>query len=639
VSELASAPRRLIVCLGLIVLTLVAYEGVRRCGFVAFDDDLFVYRNPQVRAGLTWAGVRWAFTADLLFESPNADYWTPLTILTRMADVQLFGLDPAAHHATNVLLHALHVVLLFLLFDGLTGARWRSAFVAATVAVHPLTVESVAWVTERKNVLSAVFWALSLLAYARWATRDSRRWYVAAVVLMALGLMAKPSLIVLPGVLLLLDYWPLRRLRGRADLRGLVMEKAPFAVLAVASCVITVVAVSRGGHVAAAEAVPFMDRLLNAAQSIVAYLRQALWPSDLAVFYPYPRSGLAVRGVASATLLAGVTWLAIRAGRARPWLAVGWLWMLMCLVPVLGIVQSGQQSRADRFMYLPLAGLGVLGAWGGAELLARARWRPATAAAALVTIAAWVFVTREQVRQWTDTVTVFSHALAVTRDNHLAHSNLATALALRGDVAGAEAHYREAIRIEPRYAEAQTALGVVLAHLGRFPEALERQREALRLSPQSAKVLFNLASVEARLGDSAMAERHYALAVAANPQFAVAYYNWGNLLASQGRWVEAEARYAAVLQLDPNDVEARNNLGLAIGLQGRWEDAARILEPLVRQMPDHARARTNLARALRELGRPDEARRLLEEGLGRKPDDAELKQALDELTRPRGAQP
>jgi tetratricopeptide (TPR) repeat protein len=447
-----------------------------------------------------------------------------------------------------------------------------------------------------------VFWALSLLAYARWATRDSRRWYVAAVVLMALGLMAKPSLIVLPGVLLLLDYWPLRRLRGRADLRGLVMEKAPFAVLAVASCVITVVAVSRGGHVAAAEAVPFMDRLLNAAQSIVAYLRQALWPSDLAVFYPYPRSGLAVRGVASAILLAGVTWLAIRAGRARPWLAVGWLWMLMCLVPVLGIVQSGQQSRADRFMYLPLAGLGVLGAWGGAELLARARWRPATAAAALVTIAAWVFVTREQVRQWTDTVTVFSHALAVTRDNHLAHSNLATALALRGDVAGAEAHYREAIRIEPRYAEAQTALGVVLAHLGRFPEALERQREALRLSPQSAKVLFNLASVEARLGDSAMAERHYALAVAANPQFAVAYYNWGNLLASQGRWVEAEARYAAVLQLDPNDVEARNNTrprhrpAGEMGGRGPHPRAAGAADAGSRSRPHESRARASRAR-------------------------------------------
>jgi Flp pilus assembly protein TadD len=628
VSELASAPRRLVVCLGLIALTLVAYEGVRRCGFVAFDDDVFVYRNPQVRAGLTWAGVRWAFSADLLFESSNADYWMPLTILSRMTDVQLFGLNPAAHHATNVVLHALHAVLLFLLFDGLTGARWRSAFVAAAVAVHPLTVESVAWVTERKNVLAAVFWALSLLAYARWAKRGSRPAYAAAVGLMALGLMAKPSLIVLPGVLLALDYWPLRRMRGLADVRPLVMEKAPFVVLSLASCVITVVAVSRGGHVAASEAVPFLDRLLNAAQSIVAYLRQALWPSDLAVFYPYPRSGLAARGVASALLLAGASWLAIRGGRARPWLAVGWLWMLLCLVPVLGIVQSGQQARADRFMYLPLAGLGIIAAWGGAELLAR--WRPAAAAAALVALAAWVLVTREQVRQWTDTITLFSHALAVTQDNHLAHSNLGTALALRGDVAGAEAHYREAIRIDPRYAEAQTALGVVLAHQGRFPEALERQREALRLSPQSSKVLFNLAAVEARLGDAASAERHYALAVAATPQLAAAHYNWGNLLAAQGRWGEAEARYAAVLQIDPNDVEARNNLGLAVGLQGRWEEAARILEPLVQQVPDHARARTNLARALRELGRPDEARRLLEEGLRRKPDDAELKRALEE---------
>lgn len=623
---------RLVLCLGLVALTLVAYEGVRRCGFVAFDDDLYVYNNPHVRGGLSWTGLKWAFAADLAFESPNADYWMPLTILSRMADVELFGLDPAGHHAMNLLLHAAHAVLLFLLLDGVTGARWRSVFVAATLAVHPLTVESVAWVSERKNVLNGVFWALSLLAYCRYAIRGSRLAYGAALALMLLGLMTKPTIVVLPAVLLALDFWPLARLRRLADARRLLAEKAPFIVLAAASCVITLLAVSRGGHVASADAVPVSMRVLNAAVSIVVYLQKALWPSGLAVFYPYPRSGLATRGLGSLILAAAASWLVLRNARSRPYLVVGWLWMLLCLAPVLGIVQAGQQARADRFMYLPLAGLGVVAAWGGAELAAHARWRrETTAAVAVATLAAWVFCTRAQVRHWESTVTLFSHAIAVTEANHLAHSNLAAALALRGDIAGAEAHYREAVRIEPRYAEARTGLGVVLARSGQLEQALAQQQEALRLNPRSASVLFNLGGLEARLGRADEAERHYAQAVGLDPQLAAAHYNWGNLLASQGRWREAEARYAEAVRIDPNDVEARNNLGLAVGLQGRWEEAALVLEGALQLAPAHARARVNLARALRELGRPADARRTLEDGLRARPGDAELMRALQEL--------
>jgi Flp pilus assembly protein TadD len=636
VSRLANIRSRLALSLGLALLTLVAYEGVRRCGFVAFDDDLYVYRNPWVKQGLTWAGVRWAFAADLLFESPHADYWMPVTIITRMLDVEAFGLNAAGHHATNVLLHGLHVVLVFLLLDGLTGARYRSAFAAAMLAVHPLTVESVAWVTERKDVLCGVLWTLALLAYGRYATRGSRGAYASALLLMLLGLMSKPTLVVLPAALLVLDFWPLGRLRRSSQIGALLVEKAPFFALAAASAALTVLAHYRGGHLASADALPLATRLANALWSIVVYLGKTLWPTDLAVFYPYARGGLASwRTALSAGLLVGLSWLAVRNARSRPYLIAGWLWLLLCLGPVLGIIQTGQQARADRFMYLPLVGAGIIVAWGGADLASLGRpFRGAVLGVAVAALGAWVILTRAQVRQWENTVTLFTHAVAVTEGNHLAHSNLATALAFQGDVAGAERHYREAIRIEPRYWQARTGLGVLLMRSARQPEALEQQQEALRLNPSSADVLFNLGSTEASLGRAAEAQIHYSEAVRLNPGLAAAHYNWGNLLAAEGRWREAEGRFAEAARLAPEDVEARNNLGLCIGLQGRWAEAADVLRAAVSLAPDHARARTNLARALRELGRTAEARAELLAGLRRSPQDPALQQALADLGSP-----
>jgi Flp pilus assembly protein TadD len=614
-------------------LTAAAFEGVRRCDFVAFDDNIYVHGHPYVRQGLTLEGVRWALGADLLFESPHADYWMPVTVLSRMLDVELFGLDPAAHHAVNAAVHALNAVLVFVMLAGMTGAPGRSAFAAAVFAVHPLTVESVAWVTERKDVLSALFWMLAVIAYARFAKEGGLGRYSAVAALMALGLMAKPTLVMLPFVLVALDVWPLRRMTAVTAARRLA-EKAPLLVLAGASAAVTLLAHARGGHLASTDDLPLGPRLANAAWALVVYLGKVPWPVGLAVPYPYEAGRLGAKAFLAALLLGAAGALAVRSARTRPYVLVGSAWYVLALVPVLGIVQTGPQARADRFLYIPLVGLAVVLSWGLHELAGRTRhMRAALPWAAAGALVACVALTRQQVRHWESTTTLFLHAVSVTKDNHVAHHNLAAALALAGDLAGAARHDAEAVRIKPDYVAARTALGVTLARQGRLAEALEHQREAVRLAPSSADAHFNLGVVWARLGRPADAEARYAEAVRLAPALAAAHYNWGNLLAAAGRWPEAEARFREAARLEPANLDAANNLALAVALQGRWAEAARLLEDVVARNPDHARARVNLGRALRELGRPDQARAQWVEALARTPADPAAAEAREELAR------
>lgn len=637
VPRLVSIRSPLILNLGLASLTLVAYAGVRHCGFVGFDDDLLVYRNPHLRAGLTWAGVGFAFGADLIFQSQNADYWTPLTVLSRLMDVQLFGLDPAGHHATNLLLHAIVVVLLFNVLASMTSAVWRSAFVAALMAVYPLHVESVAWVTERKDVLSGVFFVLTLAAYARYARGPTTSRLAVVAVSLALGLLSKPMLITTPLVLLLLDLWPLGRLQpgpgAGAVLGRLLKEKWPLFLLSLSSAAVTFVPLLGGGRLEGLDTLPFGRRVGNALLAYWIYVRQTFWPHPLAVPYPYPDRVPLAETIGAALALAAVTFVALRAAHTRPWLLVGWLWFVGMLVPVSGLVQSGEHSHADRYMYLPSIGLSLAVAWGVPELLGTLRATRLGAVLAVAVVAACVPLTRRQVSYWESTVALFSHSVAVTTGNALAHRSLAAGLALQGDLAGGEREYREALRIRPESAAARTGLGVLLLREGRLAEALLEQQEALRGNP-TAEAYFNLGAVEARLGRNSDAAAHYAEAVRRSPGFAAAHYNWGNLLAAEGRWVEAEARFAEAVRLEPEDVEARNNLGLAIELQGRWEEAAALFRSVLAAAPGHARARVNLARALRELGHAPEARAALEDGLRRSPGDVALRQALEELPPP-----
>jgi tetratricopeptide (TPR) repeat protein len=636
VSEAADRHARLAIMGGLLLLTAVAFEGVRRCDFVAFDDNIYVYGHPYVVRGLTWEGIRWAFAADLLFESPHADYWMPLTIVSRMLDVQLFGLDPGTHHLANAAIHAFAVLVVFLMLEGLTGARWASAFAAAVFAVHPLAVESVAWVSERKNVLSGLFWMLAVFCYGRQARRGDRRSYAAALAMMALGLLCKPTAVTLPLVFLALDVWPLARFRrDGASAARLLVEKVPFLALSAASSAVTLLALSRGAHLTSMDTVALPSRIANALRALVLYAGQVVWPTRLAVLYPHPGADfLGWRTGLAAVVIAAIGGVVFRHARRHGYLPTGLAWVVIPLVPVLGLIQSGQQSHADRFMYIPLVGVGIVLAWGVADAAgSRPAVRRIVPWAATALLATWVILTRAQVAQWRDTVTLFTHALAVTEGNHLAHHNLAAALALRGDLPGARTHDEAAIRIRPGYVEARSSLGVTLAREGRLQDALAQHQEALRLAPASADVHFNLAVVLARLGRTAEAAERYAEAVRLNPALAAAHYNWGNLLASLGRFTEAEARFREAVRLEPANHDAVNNLGLAIGLRGGWAEAAEVLEQLVAHDPGHVRARVNLGRALLELGRPEEARVQWRTVLERYPRDPAAAEASEELAR------
>ncbi|MCY2989851.1 MAG: hypothetical protein NTY19_18560, partial [Planctomycetota bacterium] len=432
-------------CALLVVTVLCAYWPVGRHEFVNFDDPQYLVDNPQVRQGLTWGGIRWAFTTG------HAANWHPVTWLSHMIDCQLVGLQAGWHHVIGMLFHIANSVLLYLVFQRMTGAIWRSFMVAALFALHPLHVESVAWAAERKDVLSALFWILSLAAYVRYTAAPSWRSYGVVMVCFALGLMAKPMLVTLPCVLLLLDYWPLGRwsfeANRRVRLRLLIVEKLPLLALSAASCLVTMIVQSRGGAVGSVTAFPVTVRLANAVVAYVAYLGKLIWPTRLAVFYPY-HAIATWQWMSAAAVLAGITAVAIITRRRWPYLLVGWLWYLGTLVPVIGVIQVGRQSMADRYTYLPLVGVFVMLVWWITELSARSRWSQSllrvAAGTAIIVCLALSFL---QVVRWRNSVTLFEHCLRVTGNNALAHTSLGADLRRRGWLDEAMTHYREALRI------------------------------------------------------------------------------------------------------------------------------------------------------------------------------------------------
>jgi tetratricopeptide (TPR) repeat protein len=466
--------RPLLFAAGLVLLTALVYAPVLRHGFVNYDDNLYVSGNPVVRQGLTWEGLRWAWTAAV------ACNWHPVTMLSHMLDVELYGVRPGWHHLTNLLLHLANVVLLFEVLRRMTGATWRSAAVAALFAVHPLHVESVAWISERKDVLSGLFFLLTLGAWLRYVRRPAAGRYLLALLAFALGLLAKPMLITLPFVLLLLDVWPLGRLplaampaasertERRRALRALLLEKLPFVVLAVA--VSAVALYTQRGAMASLAALPLRRRAANALVSYVVYLGKSLWPSRLAVIYPLPPSIPLWKAALAAALLAALTALALARLRRAPWLAVGWLWFAGMLAPVSGLVQVGRQAMADRYTYLPSIGLFIAVVWSAhalaqaalpGELPARgpgATRRALLGAGAAVVIAALALTARVQVGAWRDSLTLFRHAAAVTDGNYVAAFHLGEELRMRGDRAEARRYYREALRIRPTLARARQRL-------------------------------------------------------------------------------------------------------------------------------------------------------------------------------------
>jgi tetratricopeptide (TPR) repeat protein len=553
----------------------LAYSAVVRCDFVNYDDPQYVTANGAVRAGLTIAGVRWAVTAT------DFVLWHPVTWVSHMLDVELYGLNPAGHHVTSVGLHLANVLLVFVVLVRLTGKTLPSLLVAALFGLHPLHVESVAWVSERKDVLSLFFALLGLWAYARYAERPAAGRMAAVAVCLAFALMAKPMLVTFPFLLLLLDYWPLRRFRHDSSDRPastriaqrLVVEKLPLLALSAAAMVATLATAGRGAAIGEAEMFPLGLRLENAVNSVAGYVVQTAWPQNLAVFYPYPRAFPWWRILTAGTLLAATTAAAFRMRRRRPHLLVGWLWFLGTLVPVIGIVQTGSQAMADRYTYLPHVGLFVAVAWSAREFAVRsrihARVTAGLAAAMLVALGA---ATYRQTLVWADSVTLFEHALAVTDDNWLAHNNLGDALAKEGRLEAAASHFESALRLFAAYPSAHYNLAVARTRMGQTDAAIPHYREALRLDPRNLNARNNL----------------------------------GMALFQTGAVGEAVRELTEVVRVRP-DPGARANLALALGKAGRHAEAAEQLRLVLAAMPQFAEGHYLLAEALSALNERGQA--------------------------------
>jgi Flp pilus assembly protein TadD len=636
--------RELGVCLLLLSVTLAVYWQIGDHQFTNYDDTLYVTENPHVQRGLAGESVTWAFTAT------GEANWHPLTWLSHMVDCQLFGLRPGTHHLTSLFFHLANTVLLFATLHLMTGALWRPAFVAALFALHPLHVESVAWVAERKDVLSTLFWLLAMVAYTRYVGRPTRARYVVTLVAFGLGLMAKSMPVTLPFVLLLLDYWPLDRTalgRGESDppkrrrkrirpseqrlpLSRLLWEKTPFFALAAISSVVTFSLQQRAGAMGDTEVFPLSSRIANALISYIRYIGKMIWPSDLAVLYPHPGTNLPLWCAAGAGLaILGLSVLVVLVSRRRPYLAVGWFWYVGTLVPVIGLIQVGVQAYADRYTYVPLIGLFIMIAWGVPDLLGGwAHARTVLAVLAAAALAALAARTWTQLRYWKDSVSLFTHTLQVTTNNYVAQNNLGNALADRGRVEEAISHYTEALRIKPDHAEAYNNWGTILVEQGRLEEAVDRFLMALRAKPDYAAARSNLGLALARKGQREQAIAQYLEALRLDPAYAKAHNNLALVLAEGGQWAEAIAHYREALRLKPDYAEAHNNLGhLLVGL-ARLDEAATQFAEAVRSKPDYARACNNLGIVLARLGRLDEAVTQFREALRIKPDYGEAQNNL-----------
>lgn len=617
------------IALALIALTTTVYWEIRDHGFVSYDDDVYVVSNAHVQRGLNWGNVEWAFT------TTSAANWHPLTWLSHMLDVQLFGLNPAGHHLTSLSLHVANVVLLFFVLQMMTGALWPSALVAALFAIHPINVESVAWVAERKNLLSTTFWLLTMWAYVRYASQPSWNKYLVVCASFGLALMCKPMVVTLPFALLLLDYWPLDRLKStfaesandkadKSNKRGkeveakrayprrsvsqLMIEKTPLLLLAAASSVITVSAQQTGGAVGTTEVFPLSVRFENAAVSYAHYLLDVIWPFRLAVFYPHPRSSLPVWQVGLAALvLLGITAIVVRRMLRSRYLPLGWLWYLGALIPVIGIVQVGLQSRADRYAYVPLIGIFVVITFYVAEWAKghATRGNQLAIAAACILIALAI-ATRVQASYWRNSSTLFQRAVEVTKDNYVAHNNLGELLAQQGNLDEAAAHFAAALEINPSFAHARHNMGMILVQRGKLDEAISEFSKAVEIEPAFTDAYNKLGAALASRGKLDEAIANFSKAIEINPAYGSAHANLGSAYEQQGRTADAIAAYSRAVQFTADTTMAAQThfkLGRLLAKIGKRKEAIQHYTEAVRLKPDFTQAQKALSDIATEADR------------------------------------
>jgi len=600
-----------LICLLLGAVTFIVYYQALNCQFLNFDDGIYVTENEPVKAGLTGESIGWAF------KSPQKGFWHPLTWLSHMLDCEMFGLNPKWHHLVNLLFHIANTLLLFCVLANMTAAVWQSAFVAAAFALHPLHIESVAWVAERKDVLSSMFWLLTMAAYLRYARLRSVTWYMVMLLLFTSGLLAKPMLVTLPFVLLLLDYWPLNRLNRQA-----IFEKLPFLVLSFFFSIIAYFAQQK------MEALPsvlsFDTRSANALVSYLGYIEKTFWPAGLAAFYPHPCDRLPVWRIATAAAaLLVISALAARSAKNHKYLLVGWLWYLGTLVPVIGLVQVGSFAMADRYTYIPLIGLFIIIAWGLPELLSGRRYKKITIAVlAAAAITAMSVCTYLQLRFWRNSDALFEHAIAVTENNNIAHYNLATSLQSHGRADEAIYHYRQAIKAKPDYMEAYNNLGAVLESQNKFDEAIYTYQQILKFNPDNADIWYNIGNAYQNQGKYAEAAKNYQQALQLKPGYAEAHNNLGRSLQSLGRVDEAINQYRLALRAGPKHLPAYINLGRTLQSQGKYNEAIDNFRRALQIEPNDADTHEEIGILLGMQGKFDEAGSHLRRALLIKPDSA-----------------
>jgi tetratricopeptide (TPR) repeat protein len=588
------------VCVFLIAMTWFVFGQTIRYDFVNYDDDTYVYANPLISSGLTIPGDIHAFSGE------HSGNWHPLTTLSHMLDCQLWGSHAAGHHFTNIVLHTIAVVLLFLVLLQMTGALWRSAFVAAVFAIHPLRVESVAWISERKDVLSALFFMLTVSLYVRYVRYSSVGRYLAVVSSFALGLMCKPTLVTVPLVLLLLDYWPLKRFAGESSTRRLILEKIPLFALSAAVAGATLWAHEKS--IIHIERLPFMWRLGNGLITCLIYIKQMIWPARLAVFYPHPGHTLPVWEIVLAVvilLLASAGAITLR--RKRPYFVTGWFWYLVMLLPVIGFIQVGSQGHADRYTYLSQIGLYILLAWASTDALASSLQRRIVGVEASVAIIVLAWCAHIQASYWRNGEMLWSHAIAVTSENFIAHDGLGQFLLDHGRLDEAIDQFQIALNIDPKYPMARTNLGIALAKKGRIDEAIANLQTVLENYPNDAKARYNLGTALLKKGDSPSAITAFEKALAIQSRYPSAHYSLGMALDDSGRIDEAIAHYQKAAQEDPNFAEAYYLLGNDLFRRSRIDDAIAAYERALQSRPVYPEVENNIGLALLNGGRPGEA--------------------------------
>jgi len=640
-----------LICLALAILTVITFWSLKDCGFINLDDNIYVYENASVQSGLNWNSIGQAFSSELT----KVGHWHPLTWLSWMLDYQIFGLNPQGFHLINLLFHVMNTLLLFLILRRMTKKLWPSAFVAALFAIHPLHVESVAWIAERKDVLSTFFWMLTLGAYSYYVESPGFRRYCFVFLFFALGLLAKPMLVTLPFVLLLLDYWPLRRFQERRPdhkvqteesklltsdkqkkkskkndvvtvketlevkkpaepeykwslIYPLLREKVPLFVLVILSSLATYMAAQSAGAVTSIEKLPLGVRIGNAFISYIAYIGKMIWPSNLAVFYPYPKGLILWQVIGSVLLLIAITLVVIWRAKKSPYLATGWLWYAGTLVPVIGIVQAGVQAMADRYTYISLIGLFIMVAWGLPELLKKWKYRKEIlfTASALIILCLSI-ITWTQVGYWQNSISLFDHTLKVTDNNWFTYSSRGNTYYDLGNYQQAIEDYDRAIEIKPGYAEAYSNRGIAYHKLGNYKHAIADLSRAIEIKPGYAMAYNNRGNAYNVLGNYSQAIEDYGRAIEIKPGYAEAYYNRGTSYNSIGNYQQAIADLKRAIEIKPVYPEAYINRGFAYKGLGNYQQAIEDYGRAIDTKPDYAYAYLNRSAAYARLGKNDMA--------------------------------